>query len=127
MSFIILASQDLNDGLKFWAPYIALGFICLIIIILGIYYLSVIAKKKKKSGDENKLQDNFVQLMGGSDNIISKSMKGSRFTIQVKDNTLIKQNELKQIGVDNIIIMSDKIVLVINKKSIGKFEKISLN
>ncbi len=127
MSFIILASQDLNDGLKFWAPYIALGFICLIIIILGIYYLSVIAKKKKKSGDENKLQDNFVQLMGGSDNIISKSMKGSRFTIQVKDNTLIKQNELKQIGVDNIIIMSDKIVLVINKKSIEKFEKISLN
>lgn len=127
MSFIILASQDLNDGLKFWAPYIALGFICLIIIILGIYYLSVIAKKKKKSGDENKLQDNFVQLMGGSDNIISKSMKGSRFTIQVKDNALIKQNELKQIGVDNIIIMSDKIVLVINKKSIEKFEKISLN
>lgn len=127
MSFIILASQDLNDGLKFWAPYIALGFICLIIILLGIYYLSVIAKKKKKSGDENKLQDNFVQLMGGSDNIISKSMKGSRFTIQVKDNTLIKQNELKQIGVDNIIIMSDKIVLVINKKSIEKFEKISLN
>lgn len=127
MSFIILASQDLNDGLKFWAPYIALGFICLIIILLGIYYLSVIAKKKKKSGDENKLQDNFVQLMGGSDNIISKSMKGSRFTIQVKDNTLIKQNELKQIGVDNIIIMSDKIVLVINKKSIEKFKKISLN
>lgn len=127
MSFIILASQDLNDGLKFWAPYIALGFICLIIILLGIYYLSVIAKKKKKSGDENKLQDNFVQLMGGSDNIISKSMKGSRFTIQVKDNTLIKQNELKQIGVDNIIIMSDKIVLVINKKNIEKFEKISLN
>lgn len=127
MSFIILASQDLNDGLKFWAPYIALGFICLIIILLGIYYLSVIAKKKKKSGDENKIQDNFVQLMGGSDNIISKSMKGSRFTIQVKDNTLIKQNELKQIGVDNIIIMSDKIVLVINKKSIEKFEKISLN
>lgn len=127
MSFIILASQDLNDGLKFWAPYIALGFICLIIILLGIYYLSVIAKKKKKSGDENKLQDNFVQLMGGGDNIISKSMKGSRFTIQVKDNALIKQNELKQIGVDNIIIMSDKIVLVINKKSIEKFEKISLN
>ncbi len=130
MSLVILASQDLNDGLKFWAPYIALGFICLIVIVIGIILLvnnkKNPAKRAKKISKEEKYEQ-FLLALGGKENIVSYSIKGSRLSVSLKDNSLFKKDEIKNIGIDNVIIMSNKITFVLSRQSIEMFENFKLD
>lgn len=129
MKYVILASQDLNDGLKFWAPYIALGFVCLIIVVIGIILLANNknnAKKPKKASKKEKF-DQFLLALGGKDNISYYTIKGSRLTICLKDNSLFKKEKISNIGIENTIIMSNKITFVLSKDSIDSFADFNLD
>ena len=112
----ILASQEFNDFLKNYALWICLGI--LIVLGLTILFISLASKSKAK---KNKLTTDdwsnlFFDSLGGRDNVVSYRLNGSRFSIEIKNQSLIKKEDLETLGVDNIIIMSNKATLVLNEK-----------
>lgn len=87
--------------------------IALMLLIIAFYFISKNSKKKSSSILANKI----ITLLGGKDNILSLSSKGSRLIVSLKNKDLLNENELKQIGVSSIINMSNKTILVIGEIS----------
>ena len=93
-----------------------------ILILLAIFFTLRYFKKKKETKinveekhkkdivfqDENELFD----LFGGRDNIVNVELKGSRLNIELKDTSLFKKEDIKKYFIENILIMSNKVVLI---------------
>ena len=93
-----------------------------ILILLAIFFTLRYFKKKKETKinveekrkkdivfqDENELFD----LFGGRDNIVNVELKGSRLNIELKDTFLFKKEDIKNYFIENILIMSNKVVLI---------------
>lgn len=93
-----------------------------ILILLAIFFTLRYFKKKKEIKinveekrkkdivfqDENELFD----LFGGRDNIVNVELKGSRLNIELKDTSLFKKEDIKNYFIENILIMSNKVVLI---------------
>ena len=86
------------------------------IILFGIVIFSLTKNKKKHVQDkvvEKRSNEEFVNLLGGKDNIISFELKGnSRLALELKDYKLIKRDELKKFYISRTLEMSNKIILV---------------
>ncbi len=79
-------------------------------------------KKKKVKVIET---SSFLIALGDKDNIVSLSGKGSRLTVTLKNNELIDQNKLKELGVKSTISMSNKMILVLNSNAEDIAEKLA--
>ncbi|MEA5061250.1 MAG: hypothetical protein VB015_02400 [Erysipelotrichaceae bacterium] len=107
--------QEINEFLAAYGWIIAVA----IAVILAITVLIILFLNKKKSSNNG----GIIELIGGKDNIIEFSLKGSRLTVKVKDRGLIKNNELHNAGVVSVIETGEKIVLVLNSKTKNELEK----
>ena len=116
--------NNLNLFLKNYAPYIALGVVVLILISLLV--LLLINRKKVNKKEEIKIStssNDWIISLGGEDNIIETSSKGSRLTLNLKDITKIDETKLKELGVSSILKMSNKLILVLEDNA-SKIEQI---
>ena len=93
------------------------GGVVLIVTMILLLYFFVFKKKNKKSIDNNAW---FVAL-GEKDNIKEVKGIGSRLTVVLLDQTKADKEQLKALGVSNIIAMSNKMTLVIE----GEAERIA--
>ena len=96
---------------------LASGGVVLIVTMILLLYFFVFKKKNKKSIDNNAW---FVAL-GEKDNIKEVKGIGSRLTVVLLDQTKADKEQLKALGVSNIIAMSNKMTLVIE----GEAERIA--
>ncbi len=55
----------------------------------------------------------WLKALGGKENIIEASAAGSRLTLKLNNPDLLDKEEVKNLGVTNIMQMSDKIILVV--------------
>ena len=106
--------ETLNNFLSSYAFYIALGVVILIAIAI---VLIVVLSKRKKQPKINKQDvvidtNEWLIALGGKENIIEKEAKGSRLVLRLNDPSLINEEKLKELGVSNIMKMSNKITLV---------------
>ena len=104
-----------NDFELFLRNYAwVLCLVVVVVILLTILIIYIIKRpkdgksKKKAPIDSNE----WITALGGLDNILEISATGSRLSIKAKDASLINQDALKELGVSNVIKMSEKIVLV---------------
>lgn len=110
--------DDFNTFLRNYGIWIAVAVVALIAItILLILYFN----KKKKEG-KGKIKDNtassdWLIALGGKENIIESTANGSRLSIKLNDQSKIDKDKLKELGVSNIVIMSDKVTLVLEDKA----------
>lgn len=119
----ILVNQEINDFLSNNALWIALGFIGLIAITIGIIVLiNYLRKNKTKKNNKANATNNFYEYIGGIDNVVSTKLVGSRFTIVLKNYDLVDKDKLKTLGVSSIISLKDKITLVLNDLGKDYFE-----
>ncbi|MCF0108106.1 MAG: PTS transporter subunit EIIB [Bacilli bacterium] len=106
--------DDLNAFLRSYALYICLAIVAIIAIVVVIILL-----KNKKPIDMKKEQlnktsdDEWLVALGGKENIKEASAMGSRLTVVLNDQELLNQDKLKELGVSNIMTMSNKVILVI--------------
>lgn len=117
----------INHFLKYYAFWIALGVVIIILITIAIL---LIVNRNKKKGKAPKItinqdDDKWLIALGGSENIIEAKAMGSRLTLKLNDDTKINQDELKNLGVQSILKMSDKVILVVEKQADALLEKIS--
>ena len=115
---------DFSNFLRTYAIWICLGII--LIIFITLFFLLVLPKIRQKRKKATSISDavEWINSLGGSSNIINFSSSRSRLTLEVKDSSLVDQNKLKLLGVSSIIIMSQKIILVIDNGADEIKEKI---
>ena len=93
----------------------------------GIILLCYFLKKKPASKINPNSNEALFLALGGKDNLIESSLRGSRLKIKIKSNEKIDQQKLKDIGIDNTIVMSDSITLILNDKSKEEFKDFKLD
>jgi len=110
---------DMNNFLRNYALYICLAII--LIIVLVILFLYVIPYLKRRKTHRVSLPCttgiDWLQALGGKDNIYDLMANGSRLSLHVKDSKLIDQTKLREFGVSSIITMSSKVILVIENQA----------
>ena len=77
-------------------------------------------KESKKNKDKhiNSTYDEIILNLGGKENIVEMTARGSRLSIVLKDNSLLNIDALKNIGVEGVIVMTSKVTLVIGEDAL---------
>ena len=106
--------NNISEFLKNYALYIAIGVAVLIALaIVLILVLSKNKKSKKISKQDVVIDTNeWLLALGGKDNILEKNATGSRLVVKLNDPSKLNEEKLKELGVSNILKMSNKITLV---------------
>lgn len=86
------------------------------LFVLGIIIFLIIFFSKRKKGPIVTNSEWFTAL-GNKDNITAIKGVGSRLTVNLKNKDLVNKEKLKALGVSSIVIMSDKMILVIENKA----------
>ena len=74
--------------------------------------------KKNKDKNINSIYDEIILNLGGKENIVEMTARGSRLSIVLKDNSLLNIDALKNIGVEGVIVMTSKVTLVIGEDAL---------
>ena len=106
--------NNISEFLKNYALYIAIGVVVLIALaIVLILVLSKNKKSKKISKQDVVIDTNeWLLALGGRDNILEKNATGSRLVVKLNDPSKLNEEKLKELGVSNILKMTNKITLV---------------
>ncbi len=109
--------NSLNEFFKNYGMWLAIALASLILIALIVLLLIAFFKRKRwKNIQTNKEEinlDGFIDSLGGKDNIISFTNNGSRLSVELKNYDIVDETKLNELGVNSLIKMSNKIVLVI--------------
>ena len=74
--------------------------------------------KKNKDKNINSTYDEIILNLGGKENIVEMTARGSILNIVLKDNSLLNIDALKNIGVEGVIVMTSKVTLVIGEDAL---------
>ncbi len=102
--------DNLNLFLKEYALYLALAGVAIILIAVFLIYFS--GRRKKTAENYNPL----ITVLGGKENIIHAEARGSRLTLQIKDDTKVAYDQFPKELVSNYIKMTGKLTLVVGEK-----------
>lgn len=110
MDLILMNFNEFNAS--YWWVYIILA-----LLVIGLICLIVIKNKKNKKIKAEEVElvkklSGVYDLLGGKDNVISHNLNGSRLTVVLKDYSKVDEPKLKEIGVERILTMSYKMILV---------------
>lgn len=106
--------NDFEIFLKNYAWVIALAIVLIILVTVVVILLS-----NRKKGVPAKVvsiaaPDEWLEALGGKDNVVDVSSTGSRLTAKLKNKDLVNRDKLTELGVSSIVMMSDKITMVTN-------------
>ena len=118
--------NDFEIFLKNYAWLLAVGVAIIIILVIVIIFVIKNKKggRKKKKEESLATPDEWIDALGGKDNIVEAIATGSRLSIKIKNTELINRESLTNLGVTNIVMMSNKITLVTNLDNQKIVEKI---
>ena len=105
---------------------IALFVVTGVLMIATVVVIIIFLKKKKVVKVDNSL---WIDNLGGKENIESVNQVGSRINHVLKDKEAINKDNLKELGVKSVLVMSNKVTLVIenNAEDIAKAINDGLN
>ena len=95
---------------------------CLVLVAILVFLVIFFGKRKK-----NPIVDESAWLgaLGGKENINSVSAIGSRINLSLKDKEKIDREKLTSLGVNSVLVMSNKVTLVIANNAVDIAETIS--
>ncbi len=107
--------NDFEAFLRSYAWVLCVAVVAVILLTILIVFII----RNKKNAKPKKLvstasADEWVDALGGIDNIVEVSSMGSRLSIKIKNRDLLNRESLTKLGVTNIVLMSDKVTLVTN-------------
>ena len=116
MAFLTLANS-LNDFLRDYGLYLALGVVGLILVVALAILLPYFLKKGKGKKGKIASKGEYLSALGGEENVLSKELKGSRIVLRLADYSKVDRQKLLEVGVDGFIEMEDKLTLVLKGDS----------
>lgn len=97
-----------------------------IVIVLIVFLISFFWIKHSKNKNKNpSLSNEFINSVGGIDNIIQATYRESRLSLVINNYDLINEDELKKIGITSFIKMSNKITFIIGKQASNLCDEIN--
>ncbi len=91
----------------------------IIIVVLLLIALSIVRTKKKDYKIEvNKL----VNYLGGKNNIITYDSNKSRFTVELKDISLVNKDAIQKLGAQGIVEIDNQLKIILGS-SANKLKK----
>ena len=109
--------SELANFFKNYGFYIALSLVILIAIIVTILLVRNHHKGKKNANSLKGLLNDIVEALGGRENIKNMEAKMSRLHIALIEDTNINIERLKELGVERVIKMSNKITLLVGNSA----------
>ena len=110
--------DDINNFLKNNAIWIAIAFAVLILVVtLIIIFINKAKKNKIKEPVISQNSEAWLTALGGKENILEATAIGSRVNLKLQNKELVNKDSLKELGVKNIMEMSDKIILVVENQA----------
>lgn len=107
--------NDFELFLRNYAWVLCIAVVVLIILTIVIVFVVRGKKKVKTKKIISKASGNeWIEALGGKNNIIEVYSAGSRLSIKLNDVTKANREALGLLGVSSIVQMSDKITLVTN-------------
>ena len=107
--------NDFELFLKNYAWILCIAVVVAIVLTIVIIFL---IKNRKKSSTKKVVSKaaptEWIDALGGKDNILEVNSTGSRLRIKLKDTDLVNREALTNLGVTSVVLMSDKITLVTN-------------
>ena len=95
---------------------------CLVLVAILVFLIIFFGKRKKNPiADESA----WLYALGGKDNINNVSAIGSRINLSLKDKEKIDREKLTNLGVNSVLVMSNKVTLVIANNAVDIAETIS--
>lgn len=107
--------NDFTDFLKNYAIWIAAALVAVIVIVIVL--ILFLNKTRKKKEPEIAKKSEWIDALGGEDNIVSSEAYGSRLSLTLVDKTKINREKLTTLGVTSVIEMSEKITLLLEDKA----------
>ncbi len=84
---------------------------CLIVVAVLVFLVIFFGKRKKNSIVDASA---WLNALGGKENIANVSAIGSRINLSLRDKEKIAREKLTALGVNSVLVMSNKVTLVIN-------------
>lgn len=115
--------MEFEAFLKEYGIYLSIAIFVLVIIFILFMVLYPRLKKGSQVDEVKRVdEDAFYLALGGKDNIKSIRQNGSRLSVELIDMTRYDKDKLKDLGVPKIIVMTNKLVLLVDEsfKQIGK-------
>lgn len=107
--------NDFELFLRNYAWVLCIAVVAIIALTIIIVFIARGKKKPKGKKIISKASGNeWIEALGGKDNIIEVYSAGSRLSIKLNDVTKANREALDLLGVSSIVQMSDKITLVTN-------------
>ena len=104
--------NDFEIFLKNYAWVIALAIVLIILVTILIIVLGNRKKKAPAKQISKASPSEWLDALGGKDNVLDVQATGSRLTAKLKDKDLVNRDKLTELGVSSIVMMSDKITMV---------------
>lgn len=125
------SKNSFNEWLSTWGIWISImvaGFVFLVVLGLFLYTYfkgkkegAIIAQKQQQKQIKN---EEALSALGGADNILDHSLNGSRIILVLNNYDVVDQGKLRELGVDSIVKMSNKITLVIKGDASSFYKKL---
>ena len=95
---------------------------CLVLVAVLVFLIIFFGKRKKSPiVDESA----WLTALGGKDNINNVSAIGSRINLSLRDKEKIDREKLTNLGVNSVLVMSNKVTLVIANNAVDIAETIA--
>lgn len=87
------------------------------LLVVACALLLIFRSRKGNKGKAKVSDSEWIDALGGQDNILEASAIGSRLSVKLNDKETINRDKLKELGVSSILVMSNKVTLVIEKQA----------
>ncbi len=101
----------MSDELK-WCLIIGASVVALLSIII----LVVVLKKKGKAKENTEFPE-LLEALGGAENISNITLSGSRISLNFDSKKNVNKEQIKENGVETIVVANKKITLVIGRNA----------
>ena len=94
--------------------------VAIVVIALVLIILLIVLRRQNKPVKKPLIevkQNEWFEALGGSDNLLEANAVGSRLSIKLQDKSLLNKEKIKELGVENILEMSGKIILVVENNA----------
>ena len=98
--------------------YYQISMIVALLVVAIIIGVVVFLLKRKKANKENEEFPELLEALGGRENIVSTTQKGSRISVVVDNKKSVDRDQVKECGIDTIVMSNKKITLVAGKRAV---------
>lgn len=121
--FVTLLNFDEFNSNYWWIYLVLVSVIAVSCLIILITKRKETKRKNNEVAKQNSNLNNLYSYLGDKENVIFHELKGTRLTLVLKDYQKVDREKLKEIGVERVLSMSNKYILVGKTSDLEKINK----